>query len=188
MAGRTGAGTPSSSRSARTPWCRNPRTSLSSRPQPSAVDTAAKLEPLRSIGADHVIDHTTEDFTRGIERYDLIVDMPGNHRYSRIRRALTPEGTYVLIGHDGFGANAGRWIGSMRRFLPLMARTPFSKHLPSLRSASRSNEERLEVLNEFIEAGKVSPVVDRAFPLADVREAMRYLEEGTAFGKIVLTI
>jgi NADPH:quinone reductase-like Zn-dependent oxidoreductase len=88
----------------------------------TGVDRAAKLETVGSIGADRVIDAEREDFTRGVERYDLILDVPGNHPWSDCRRALTPQGTYVLIGHDGFGATAGRWLGSLPRFAGLMVR------------------------------------------------------------------
>ena len=86
----------------------------------TAVDGTAKLDMLRSIGADQVVDYTQEDFTRSGERYDLILDIPGNHPWSDLRRALTPEGTYVLIGHDQYGAAGRRWIGSLGRFFKLL--------------------------------------------------------------------
>jgi NADPH:quinone reductase-like Zn-dependent oxidoreductase len=98
----------------------------------TGVDSTGKLEMVRSIGADHVIDYTTEEFTQSGERYDLIFDIPGNHPFSDCRRALTPEGTYVLIGHDHFGESGGRGLGSLPRFLKLAVLSPFVGQLPGL--------------------------------------------------------
>lgn len=153
----------------------------------TAVDGAEKLDMLRSIGADQVIDHTREDFTRGSERYDLILDIPGNHPFSAIRRALLPGGTYVLIGHDAFGRFGRRWIGSLGRFLKLLVASPFVKQLPGLRGAIDPGD-RLRVLRDLLEAGEVTPVIDRTYPLSEVPAAIRYLEEGRVKGKIVITI
>ena len=153
----------------------------------TAVDGSEKLDTLRAIGADHVIDHTREDFTRRSERYDLILDIPGTHPFSAIRRALTPEGTYVLIGHDAYGRFGRRWIGSMGRCLRLLVISPLTKQLPGLRGANNPGD-RLRVLRDLLEAGKVTPVVDRTFPMNQVPEAIRYLEEGHVRGKIVITI
>ena len=151
----------------------------------TAVDGTAKLDMLRRIGADEVIDYTREDFTAQAQRYDLIVDVAGNHPFSRCRRALTPEGTYVLIGHDHFGES---WFGSLPRFLMLIARTPFSKQLPRLDFSTPSKRESLAALAELVEAHKLTPVVDRTFPLSQVPEAIRYLESGEACGKIVIRV
>ena len=153
----------------------------------TAVDASEKLDVLRSIGADHVVDHTREDFTRGGERYDLILDIPGNHPFTAIRRALTPEGTYVLIGHDAYGRFGRRWIGSMGRFAKLLVVSPFVRQLPGLRGA-KDPGDRLRVLRELLEARKVTPVIDRTFALSEVPAAVRYLEEGRVKGKIVITI
>jgi len=153
----------------------------------TAVDAAAKLDVLRSIGADEVIDYATEDFTRPREPYDVIVDIPGNRSTGEVRRALSPRGAYVFIGHDGFGATAGRVFGSVGRFLRLAVAAPFVGQRLLARER-KDDVDRLALLSDLIEQGKVRPVVDRTFPLAEVREAVRYLESGRAVGKIVLTV
>jgi NADPH:quinone reductase-like Zn-dependent oxidoreductase len=154
----------------------------------TGVDSAAKLDMVHSIGADHVIDYTQEDFTQSGERYDLILDIPGNHSISELRRALTPEGTYVLIGHDRFGASGGRLLGSgIPRFLKLLVLSPFVSQDMGLR-LPKGTKEHLVALKELLEAGKVTPVIDRTYPLSEVAEAIRYLEAGHASGKIVITV
>ncbi len=153
----------------------------------TAVDSTAKLEMLRSIGADRVIDYTKEDFTGSSERYDLVLDIAGNHPWSELKRALTPEGTYVLIGHDQYGGSGHRWFGSLGRFFKLMVISPFVSHLHPFRG-TKDPGDRLVVLKELIEAGKITPVIDRTFPLSEVPEAIRYLESGQVRGKIVITV
>src|SRR5918999_1812334 len=153
----------------------------------TAVDVAEKLDMLRSIGADHLVDASSEDFTRGSERYDLVLDIPGNYPFRAIRRALTPQGTFVLIGHDAYGRLGRRWVGSLGRFFRLLIASPFSKQLPGLRSA-RDPGDRLRVLRELLEAGTVTPVIDRAFPLSEIPAAIRHLEQGSVRGKVVITI
>ncbi|MEE9184328.1 MAG: NAD(P)-dependent alcohol dehydrogenase [Acidimicrobiia bacterium] len=154
----------------------------------TGVDSAGKLDMVRSIGADHVIDYIQEDFTQSGERYDLILDIPGNHSMSELRRALTPEGTYVLIGHDLFGASGGRFLGSgIPRFLKLLVSSPFVSQDMGLRFP-KGTKEHLVALKELLEAGKVTPVIDRTYPLSEVAEAIRYLEAGQASGKIVITV
>jgi NADPH:quinone reductase-like Zn-dependent oxidoreductase len=143
----------------------------------TGVDVAEKLDMLRAIGADHVIDHSREDFTRGSEQYDLILDIPGTHPFSAIRPVLTSEGTFVLIGHDAYGRFGRRWIGSVGRFIKLLKVSPFSKQLPGLRGADDPGD-RFRVLRELMEAGKVPPVIDRTYPLIEAPDAIRYLEEG----------
>ncbi|MBI2958461.1 MAG: zinc-binding dehydrogenase [Chloroflexi bacterium] len=106
----------------------------------TAVDNTPKIDLLRSAGADHVIDYTQEDFTQGTERYDLVLDIPGNHPFSKIKRALTSSGLYVLIAHDGYGRTRGKRFGSLPRVFRLMARIPFDRQYPgqsSLRLARR---------------------------------------------------
>ena len=142
---------------------------------------------LRSIGADEVLDYTKEDYTRRDERYDFVLDIAGNHPWSEARRALTPEGTYVLIGHDQYGGSGNRWFGSLGRFFKLMVISPFVSHLHPFRGA-KDPGDRLVVLKELIEAGKITPVIDRTFPLSEVPEAIRYLESGQARGKVVITV
>jgi NADPH:quinone reductase-like Zn-dependent oxidoreductase len=154
----------------------------------TGVDSAEKLDMIRSIGADRVIDYTKEDFTRGQERYDLILDVPGNHSFSDSRRALTPEGTYVLIDHDHYGAKGRRYLGGLPRGLRQIAMSPFVSHLPRSGFSMPPKKESMAVLREFLEAGKLTPVIDRTYPLSEVPEAIRYLEEGHVQGKVVITV
>jgi len=154
---------------------------------PAAAALTTKLDMLRALGADHVIDYAEEDFTHGVERYDLILDIPGNHSFADCRRALTAKGTYVLIGHDRFGASGHRWMGSLPRALSLVALSPFVSQLPRLRDLT-ATKDPLGVLKELIAAGKLRPVIDRTYPLSEVPEAIRYLEEGHAQGKVVITV
>lgn len=153
----------------------------------TGVDGTGKLDMVRSIGADQVIDYTKEDFTQREERYDLILDIPGNHSFSDLRRALTPEGTYVLIGHDRFGDSGRHWIGGIGQFLRQLVLSPFVSQRMAPRH-SKETKDPLGVLKEFIEAGKITPVIDRTFPLSEVPEAIRYLAEGHAQGKVVITV
>ena len=129
-----------------------------------------------------------EDFTQSGERYDLIFDIPGNHPFSDCRRALTPEGTYVLIGHDRFGQGAGRWLGSIPRVLKLVVLSPFVSGLPTPNFSMPDKRDSMAVLKELLEAGKLVPVIERTYPLAEVPKAIRYLEEGRARGKVVITV
>lgn len=154
----------------------------------AAVDLPGKLDVLRTIGADRVIDATVEDFTSLGERYDIILDVASSRTYSECRRALTPSGTYVLIGHDQFGSGrVGRWMGSLRVFLPLLVRSAFDPQLPGLRGA-KGVPGALQLLARFIDEGKLTPVVDRAFPLARTVDAIRRLTSGGASGKVVVTM
>jgi NADPH:quinone reductase-like Zn-dependent oxidoreductase len=153
----------------------------------TGVDAPEKLDVLRSIGADQLLDYTKEDFTRRDERYDFILDIAGNHPWSACRRALTPDGTYVLSGFDQYGRSGHRWFGSLGRFAKLIVISPFVSHLHPFRG-TKDPGDRLVVLKELIEAGKVTPVIDRTFPLREVPEAIRYLESGQARGKIVITV
>ncbi len=153
----------------------------------TGVDAPGKLEMLRSIGAEHVLDYTQEDFTELDERYDFILDIVGNHPWSDCRRALEPDGTYVLSGFDQYGSSGHRWFGSLGHFAKLILTSPFVSHLHPFRGA-KDPGDRLVVLKELIEAGKLTPVIDRTFPLSEVPEAIRYLETGRAQGKIVITV
>ena len=153
----------------------------------TGVDVTGKLDVLRSIGADRVIDYTREDFTQSSQRYDVIIDLPGNHPWSDLRRALTPKGTYVLIGHDQYGSAGHRWFGSLGRFAKLLVISPFVSQLHPFRG-TKDPGDRLVVLKQLIEAGKLMPVIDRTFPLSEVPEAIRYLESGQAVGKVVITV
>jgi NADPH:quinone reductase-like Zn-dependent oxidoreductase len=153
----------------------------------TGVDAPEKLDVLRSIGADQVLDYTQDDFTRRDERYDFILDIVGNHPWSECRRALTPDGTYVLSGFDQYGRSGHRWFGSLGRFAKLIVISPFVSHLHPFRG-TKDPGDRLVVLKELIEAGKLTPVIDRTFPLSEVPEAIRYLESGRARGKVVITV
>ena len=155
--------------------------------QVTAVDSTAKLDLLRALGAQDVIDYTREDYTLQSTRYDLIVDIPGNHPLSEIRRALTRKGTYVLIGHDDFGRRRGRWIGSIGSFIALLVAGLFVSQRVNPRAVS-TTDDPLGVLKGLLEAGAITPVIDRLFPLAEAADAIRYLEQGTARGRIVVTM
>jgi NADPH:quinone reductase-like Zn-dependent oxidoreductase len=154
----------------------------------TGIDATDKLDMVRSLGADHVIDYTKQDFTHAGVKYDLIVDVPGNHSLSECKRALTPGGTYVLIGHDQYGASGGRWLGSLPRFIKLMAMSPFSRQLPALNFSMPDKQGSLAVLRQLMEDGKLTPVIDRRYPLGEVAEVVRYLTTGRATGKVVITI
>jgi NADPH:quinone reductase-like Zn-dependent oxidoreductase len=153
----------------------------------TAVDHTEKLDLLRSIGADRVIDYTEEDFTASGERWDLMLDVASNRPWSEIKGVISPQGTYVLVGHDHFGASGHRWIGSLGRFAWLLLKSPFDRRLAGLRGASTKNADLMDELLRRIDAGEIRPAVDRTFPLADAVEAIRYLESGRAKGKVILT-
>jgi NADPH:quinone reductase-like Zn-dependent oxidoreductase len=149
----------------------------------SGVCSTAKVEMVRSIGADHVIDYTREDFAEGDQRYELILDIGGNSTLARLRRALSPEGTLVIVGGEG----GGRWLGGTDRQIRAMMLSPFvSQKLGTF--VNKENHEDMLVLKELIESGKVKPVIDRTYPLAEVPEAIRYLEGGHARGKVVISV
>ena len=142
-----------------------------------------KAELVRSIGADDVIDYTRTDFADGTRRYDLILDTAGNRSLSHLRRALAPEGTLVIIGGEG----GGRWLGMMGRIFRTMVLAPFVRQKLRFLSATERAED-LRLLKELIEAGKVTPVIDRTYPLSQASEAIRYLERGHARGKVVIAV
>jgi len=149
----------------------------------NGVCSTKKVEMVRSIGADHVIDYTREDFAEGDQRYDVILDIGGNSTLARLRRALAQQGTLVIIGGEG----SGRWLGGTDRQLRAMILSPFvGQKLGTF--VNKENHEDLIVLKELIESGKVTPVIDRTYPLAEVPEAIRYLEQGHARGKVVITV
>ena len=149
----------------------------------TGVCSTAKVDMVRSIGADHVIDYTQDDFAQGERRYDLILDIGGNASLSRLRRALTPKGTLVIAG----GETGGRWLGGSDRQIRALVLSRFvSQRLGTF--ISRENHEDMVVLKELIEAGQVTPVIDRSYPLSEVPEAIRYLEQGHARGKVVITV
>ncbi|MEV4839162.1 NAD(P)-dependent alcohol dehydrogenase [Nonomuraea sp. NPDC049486] len=152
----------------------------------TGVEHTSKLDLATSLGADHVIDYTKEDFTRRGERYDLVFDIPGNHPFAECRRVLKPEGTYVLIGHDHYGAGGHQVLGSLPRMIKLMAQSMFHRQLPKPTGSPPPRKESMAVLTELLETGGLTPVVDRAFPLEEAPAALRYLTGGTARGRIVV--
>ncbi|HEX5911876.1 MAG TPA: NAD(P)-dependent alcohol dehydrogenase [Rubrobacter sp.] len=149
----------------------------------TGVCSTTKVEMVRSIGADHVIDYTREDFAEGDQRYDLILDIGGNSTLSRLRRALASRGTLVIVGGEG----GGRWLGGTDRQVRAMLLSPFvGQKLGTF--VNKENHEDLLVLKDLIESGKITPVIDRSYPLTEVPDAIRYLEEGHARGKVVITV
>ena len=150
----------------------------------TGVCSTAKVDLVTSIGADHVIDYTRQDFTDGRERYDVILDAGGNRSLSRLRRALARRGALVIVGGEG----GGRWTGGFQRqvvWAPILSLF-LSQQLRSLTSTAR--REDLLALKELIEAGKVAPVIDRTFPLGEVPEAIRYMRSGHVRGKLVIAV
>ena len=124
-----------------------------------------------------------EDFAEGDQRYDLILDIGGNSSLSRLRRALASRGILVIVGGEG----RGRWLGGTDRQLRAMMLSPFvGQKLGTF--VAKENHEDLLVIKELIESGKVTPVIDRTYPLGEAPEAIRYLEEGHARGKVVITV
>ena len=149
----------------------------------TGVCSTTKVDLVRSLGADHVIDYTREDFADGAQLYEVILDVGGNASLSRLRRALTSKGTLVIAG----GETDGRWLGGTDRQLRALVLSRFvGQKLGTF--VSRENRGDLMVLKELIEAGKVTPVLDRAYPLSDVPDAIRYLRERRARGKVVITV
>ncbi len=153
----------------------------------TAVDTAAKRELLLGLGADETVDHQQVDVTRGGRRYDLVFDVVGSHPLAQWRRVLEPSGTYVLIGHDHFGAAGHRLLGSIPRFVGLMVRAPFVRQVRTQR-VRRDTVDFLATLTGLAERGLLTPVVDRTFPLAEAADAIAYLASGQARGRIVVTV
>ena len=148
----------------------------------TGVSSTRNVELVRSLGADHVIDYTKEDFTQGAQRYDLIIDNVANHSLSKMRRVLQPKGTYVMVGGP-----SGRWVDPLPRALWAMVLSKFVDQ--DIRFfISELKKTDLELLAELMAAGKVRPVIDRVYPLDEIRPAMTYLETGRARGKVVITV
>lgn len=149
----------------------------------TGVCSTAKMDLVRSLGADHVIDYTRQDFSAGTERYDAILDIGGNTPLRRLRRSLTRHGRLVIVG----GETGGRWLGGTDRQIRAMALSPLvSQRLGTF--ISSENHEDMLVLKDLVDAGKVTPVIDRTFALDDVPDAIRYVEEGHARGKVAVTV
>ncbi|MFD6915729.1 NAD(P)-dependent alcohol dehydrogenase [Streptomyces virginiae] len=149
----------------------------------TGVCSTTKTDLVRSLGADEVLDYTRQDPVDGTHRYDVILDIAGNRPISRLRRALTPRGTLAIVGGEG----GGNWIGGNQRQLGAMLLTPFVGHrLRAHGTLVRSRD--LEALTELIEAGSVTPAVDRIYPLTEVPDAIRYLRDGQVRGKVAIRL
>lgn len=149
----------------------------------TGVSSTAKVDFVRSLGADDVIDYTREDFTAGGHRFDLIVDIGGNSRLSRLRRALTPAGTLVIVG----GESGGKLTGGLGRQLRAAIVSLFVRQRLTM-VVNKEHHSYLEQLRPLIEAGQVTPALDRTYPLTEARAAMARLEAGRVRGKVAITI
>jgi NADPH:quinone reductase-like Zn-dependent oxidoreductase len=148
----------------------------------TGVCSTTKMDLVRSIGADEVIDYTRDDFAESGQRYDAILDIAGNRTVSHLRRALAPRGHLVIVGGEG----GGRWFGIGRQLRASILSLFVGQKLGTL--IAKATGEDLVVLKELIEAGKVIPVIGATFPLSEVPEAIVHLEEGHARGKVVITV
>ncbi|WP_327585083.1 NAD(P)-dependent alcohol dehydrogenase [Nonomuraea sp. NBC_00507] len=148
----------------------------------TAVCSTGNVEMVRSIGADHVLDYTKEDFTRGGRRYDLILDNVGNHPLSAIRRVLTTRGTFIPISGSG-----GRWVGPINRIIGGKLMFLFGGQR-LVNYMARPSKDTLTALHDLLDDKKITPVIDRTYALNEAAEAIRYLEEGHARGKVVITV
>jgi NADPH:quinone reductase-like Zn-dependent oxidoreductase len=151
----------------------------------TGVCSTRNLEMVRSLGADHVIDYTKEDFAKSGLRYDVILDNVPNHSLSECRGVLSPQGKYVMIG--GGGPNDNRWIGPFGRLIQALVVSPFVSQKMGMMMAELKKSD-LTILADMMQSGKVKPVIDRTYKLSELPEAIRYLEEGHARGKVVITI
>jgi NADPH:quinone reductase-like Zn-dependent oxidoreductase len=151
----------------------------------TGVCSTRNLDLVRSLGADHVIDYTKEDFSKSGQHYDVILDNVGTQPLSRFRDALTPKGICVMIG--GGGPNDGRWIGPMARPIKALLASPFVSQRMGMMMAELNHND-LAFLADLMESGKVTPVIDRTYKLADLGDAIRYLEQGHARGKVIITV
>jgi NADPH:quinone reductase-like Zn-dependent oxidoreductase len=149
----------------------------------TGVCSTAKVDLVRSLGADHVIDYTREDFAASSQRYDLILDIGGNSPLSRLRRALAPSGTLVLVG----GEDGDRWTGGMGRQMRAVALSPFVRQRLTMKTP-REHYADLERLAQLIETGQLTPTIDKTYPLDQAPEAMRHLQAGQARGKIAIAV
>lgn len=149
----------------------------------TGVCSRAKVDMVRALGADHVLDYERDNFADGVHHYDVILDIGGNSRLSRLRRALTHKGRLVIVG----GETHGRWVGGFDRSLRAPMVSLFvSQKLTMLVSSEKA--EDLVVLRELIEGGKVTPAIDRTYPLRDAAAAIQHMQDGHARGKLVITI
>jgi NADPH:quinone reductase-like Zn-dependent oxidoreductase len=151
----------------------------------TGVCSTRNVDLVRSLGADHVIDYTKEDFAKSGQRYDVVLDNVPNHSLSDCRGILTPKGKYVMIG--GGGPNDGRWVGPFGRVIKTMLMSPFVSQQMGMMMADTSQKD-LTILADMMQSGKIKPVIDRTYKLSEVPAAIAYLEEGHARGKVVITV
>ena len=149
----------------------------------TGVCSTAKMDLVRSLGADHVIDYTRDDFTAGDHRYDVILDIGGSRRLSHLRRALTPRGTLVIVG----GETRGRWLGGFDRSLRAVLLSLFVRQTLGMLTSSENSKD-LNALRELIEEGQVATAIDRTYLLRDTPKAIQYVSENRAQGKVVITV
>lgn len=152
----------------------------------TGVDASSKFAMLRALGVDRVIDYTREDFTRGTERYDFILDVASTSSAAACKRVLTPNGRYWIIGHDHFGEATGRVFGSIPRMIGFMLSQSFSAKASKLDFKLPPIEELMETLRRQLEARELTPIVAKIFPLDQVQAAMRCMVEGNTLGRIVI--
>ena len=149
----------------------------------TGVSSTSKVDLVRTVGADHVIDYTRDDFADGEHRYDAILDIGGNNRLSHLRRALTPRGRLVIVG----GETDGRWLGGTDRQVRALLLSPLVSQKLGTFVASENTED-LIALRELVEAGKLAPAIDRTYPLSEAAAAIRYVQDGHARGKVVIAV
>ena len=149
----------------------------------TGVCSTSKVDLVREIGAEEVIDYTREDFTDGMRQFDLILDTAGRRPLSHLRRALTPQGTLVIIGGEG----GDRWLGGFQRQIFAPVRSLFTEQ-KLMGLISKERQQDLLSLKDLIEAGELTPVIDRTYPLSEAPQAIGFLEQGHARGKVVLTV
>src|SRR6266576_1457834 len=151
----------------------------------TGVCSTRNVDLVRSLGTDHVIDYTKEDFAKGEQRYDVILDNVPNHSLSECRRILNPKGKYIMIG--GGGPNDSRWVGPFGRVIHALLVSPFISQKVGMMMAD-ANQKDLTILGDLMQSGKVTPVIDRTYKLSEVPAAIAYLEQGHARGKVVITL
>lgn len=150
----------------------------------TGVCSTRNVEMVRSLGADHVIDYTREDFTLSGTTYDLMLDIAGNRRWSDLKRVLGEEATLVWVG----GPKTNRWLGPLGQAVALRLKTLAGSRKVAAPFLANVNKEDLAVLGELLEAGKVKPAIEKRYELNDIADALRYLGEGHAQGKLVVTV
>lgn len=151
----------------------------------TGVCSGRNVEMVKSLGADHVIDYTKEDFTKGGQHYDVVLDNVGNRAPSESRRVLTPNGKYILVG--GGGVNDNPWIGPFGMVIKTLLMKPFINQEMKMMMAEVKKED-LTYLADLMQSGKLKPVIDKVYPFEEIREAVRYLETGRARGKVIVTL